>query len=250
MESNTDMRQETLSALMDGQLSGAALADALQSAGSAEARESWRVYHLVGDVLRCPDLARGARDLAFVQRVSQQMGAPAAGLAGGELAVQAVPAAGARRGRAAANDEVFRWKVVAGLASVAAVTAIGWSALGDLAPAPEGQPLRVVAVNAPAAQPAPAPDLRAAASAAQTMTLLVAASAPAAAASLPTPANADDGQTLAQQSAEQAADDGQPVMLRDARLDELLAAHRATTGAWALGGAGFLRNATYEGGER
>ena len=39
-----------------------------------------------------------------------------------------------------------------------------------------------------------------------------------------------------------------PTMLRDARLDELLAAHRQAAGMSSLGGAsGFLRNATFEG---
>ena len=38
-----------------------------------------------------------------------------------------------------------------------------------------------------------------------------------------------------------------PVMLRDPRLDELLAAHRQSGGASALPtSAGFLRNATFE----
>jgi len=41
------------------------------------------------------------------------------------------------------------------------------------------------------------------------------------------------------------------VMLRDARLDELLAAHRQFGGATALQNpAGFLRNATFEGSSR
>jgi sigma-E factor negative regulatory protein RseA len=39
-----------------------------------------------------------------------------------------------------------------------------------------------------------------------------------------------------------------PVMIRDARLDELLAAHRQSGGASALQmPSGFLRNATFEG---
>ena len=43
-------------------------------------------------------------------------------------------------------------------------------------------------------------------------------------------------------------DGSAPVMLRDARLDELLAAHHQAAGMSGLGGAsGFLRNATFEG---
>lgn len=42
-----------------------------------------------------------------------------------------------------------------------------------------------------------------------------------------------------------------PVMIRDARLDELLAAHKQAGGASALQmPSGFLRNATFEGNER
>jgi len=239
METHPNTRQEMISALMDGQLSGSALADALQDAGSAEAREDWLVYHLVGDVLRCPDLARGVHDFAFAGQVSQRLQAPAAaGLADGRVAQVAGVAAGQR---AAANDAVFRWKMAAGLASVAAVAAISWVALGDLRPAPEG-PMRLV--QAPAAQ---------AGGGAQVVALAGAgASAPVLAASAQA-----DAQALAQQTSEPSAEqaeqlaDGQAVMLRDPQLDELLAAHRATAGAWALGGAtGFLRNATYEGADR
>jgi len=40
-------------------------------------------------------------------------------------------------------------------------------------------------------------------------------------------------------------------MIRDARLDRLLAAHRQLGGATALGtSSGFLRNATFEGPSR
>jgi len=234
METHPNTRQEMISALMDGQLSGPALADALQDAGSAEAREDWLVYHLVGDVLRCPDLARGVHDFAFAKQVSQRLQAPAAaGLADGRVAQVASVAAGQR---AAANDAVFRWKMAAGLASVVAVAAIGWVALGDLRPAPEGQPMRLA--QAPAAQVVALAD--------------AGASAPALAASAQADAQvaAQSAEPSAEQSSEQLAD-GQPVMLRDPQLDEMLAAHRATTGAWALGGAaGFLRNATYEGADR
>lgn len=242
METHPNTRQEMISALMDGQLSGPALADALQNAGSAEAREDWLIYHLVGDVLRCPDLARGVHDFAFAGQVSQRLQAPAAaGLADGQVTQVASVAAGQR---AAANDAVFRWKMAAGLASVVAVAAIGWVALGDLRPAPEGQ-LRLA--QAPAAQ---------AGGGAQVVALAGAgASAPLLAASAQADAQvAAQSAQLAEQPAEQATEqlaDGQPVMLRDPQLDEMLAAHRATTGAWALGGAaGFLRNATYEGADR
>ena len=113
--------------------------------------------------------------------------------------------------RPAANDGVFRWKLVAGLASFAAVAAIGCGALGSIGPQP-GAGAQLARSAAPAVG--------------TTQVMALAAPVPA---------------------ASQAADMA-PVMLRDARLDELLAAHRQTVGASALGNAaGFFRNATFEG---
>ena len=99
--------------------------------------------------------------------------------------------------RPAANSSVFRWKMVAGFASLAAVAAIGWNSLSalqgqgkQLASAPVPQPTEVLAVSEGA---------------------------------------------------------GQPVMLRDPRLDELLQAHKQFGSTSALQmPAGFLRNATFE----
>lgn len=193
---------------MDGQLSGAQAAMAVQSMASAEARECWHVYHLVGDVLRSTDLAACGHDTAFVARL-------AARLQHETPAFEALPALAKPAmldvARPAANDGVFRWKLVAGLASFAAVAAIGWGALGSIGPQP-GAGAQLARSAAPAVG----------------TTQVMALAAPVSAAS-------------------QAADMA-PVMLRDARLDELLAAHRQTVGASALGNAaGFLRNATFEG---
>ena len=193
---------------MDGQLSGAQAAMAVQSMASAEARECWHVYHLVGDVLRSTDLAACGHDTAFVARL-------AARLQHETPAFEALPALARPAmldvARPAANDGVFRWKLVAGLASFAAVAAIGWGALGSIDPQP-GAGAQLARSAAPAVG----------------TTQVMALAAPVSAAS-------------------QAADMA-PVMLRDARLDELLAAHRQTVGASALGNAaGFLRNATFEG---
>jgi sigma-E factor negative regulatory protein RseA len=113
---------------------------------------------------------------------------------------------------------VFRWKMVAGLASFAAVAGIGWGMLGSLGPQPGAGGLWV--------QSAP------------TVSTQVAALA-----QLPSPKASAEAS-----GAETEAEAGSGVvMLRDPRLDELLAAHRQTSGASALGdAAGFLRNATFE----
>jgi len=212
----TPLDQETVSALMDGQLRGADLSTALRGMETADARQSWLVYHLVGDVLRFPDLAHGRHDLEFAERVRQRLDAqswPAEQLAPAPMAAQDIR-------RPAANDSVFRWKMVAGLALLAAVAAIGWGALGSVGTMSVGPQL------------AQAPDVRAAGSATQVALLPVAPPVSVASMTMP-PA------------------DSESVMLRDPRLDELLAAHRAATGVSALdNAAGFLRNATFQGEER
>ncbi|WP_243457414.1 sigma-E factor negative regulatory protein [Ottowia testudinis] len=198
--------REAVSALMDGQLVGAEASAVLQCMATTDARECWHVYHLVGDVLRSSDLAACGHDAAFVTRLNARLKYEARPAE--RLAVPLPDIA-----RPAANDGVFRWKLVAGLASFAAVAAIGWGTLGGIGPQP-GSGAQLAQGGAPARS-------------AQVMAL----SAPVAAAS-------------------ETADAG-AVMLRDARLDELLAAHRQTAGASALGqAAGFLRNATFEGSGR
>ena len=203
---------EQVSALMDGCLSGAEFDAAMQSVGSGELRDSWHLYHVIGDVLRSSELAACQHDARFVANLSERLKQESARPDRVDPVVVAIPIAdGAHAVRPAANDGVFRWKLVAGLASFAAVAAIGWGTLGSLGPQPVGPQ---IAQNA--APPASRADAR----------TLVA---------LPSAAEGEAPQ----------------VMLRDPRLDELLAAHLQASGASALGDAsGFLRNATFEGSGR
>lgn len=199
MDQQMDDR-ERISALADGQLQGEEFERAMQAAGADRAMlAAWHSYHLIGDALRSSDLAGGTPAPQFLGRLSARLAqeplpraqpAPAAAL---PVRSPAVPAA---------NDGSFRWKMVAGMASVAAFAAVGWSVMG----AGGAQP--------GAAQPqlASAPQL-----------------APGAA----------PGSVLAR------SEPG--IMIRDPRLDEMLAAHRQLGGASALQSpAGFLRNATFE----
>lgn len=126
--------QELISALADGQLRGEAFARGVEAAASdPAAREAWQTYHLIGDVLRSGELAAGTMPTAFMSRLQlrlrqeQQRGAPGAQSAPPELVVS----------REAANDASFRWKLVAGFASLAAVAAIGWTVVGGLSGNPE-----------------------------------------------------------------------------------------------------------------
>lgn len=203
---NEDLTQrELVSALADGELRGDAFAQAVGLA-AGDGRPTWALYHLVGDVLRSPELAHHGRgDLLAAVR---------AGMAEAEMPrPQAQPLVGqvaqpeTRSEERAANLSVFRWKMVAGFASLAAVSAIGWNAMVGLRADNGAQ----VAVAAPV----------------QVVPSQSAANVVAAAAA--------DGQN------------GPQVMLRDARLDELLAAHKQLGGTPALQmPAGFLRNATFE----
>lgn len=157
---------------------------------SAELKRAWSDYHLIRDALSGQAHLGCSSTADFVSqvmaRVAQEPQRPVAGSAT-EAAVLAP---------VAANDPVFRWKMTAGFASLAAVAAVTWHLV---------------------ASPVPAvgPQLAAAPSAPDTIELVV------------TP----DGD----------------VMVRDAQLDELMAAHRQWGGMSALQmPAGFLRSATYE----
>lgn len=183
---------ELMSALADGQLGRDDFAAALQACQHDEsAFASWNTYHLIGEVLRSPAPVVRSADLAFVGQLNQRLAqeplpraAPINGTAAGALMHHRGPAS---------NDGNFRWKLVAGFASMAAVSAIAWNASGLLVPA-----------STPQLAQAPAPQQ-------------VVVASP------------------------------QGPMMRDARLEELLAAHKQLGGASALQEpSGFLRNAIFE----
>ena len=206
--------REQLSALMDGQLQGEDWLQALRCAEQKEGRATWLAYHVVGDALRSTELAaHGASSSAFLARFQQRLAQeplPAAQLKEATLQqVVAVPDKADRALPQSANASVFRWKMVAGLASLAVVASVGWNSFERLQ-----------------LQGAPGQQLAAAGSA------------------RPVPA-----QVPAQQGGGVAAsaEGSSPTMLRDPRLDELLAAHRQFGSTTALQmPAGFLRNATFE----
>ncbi len=186
--------RETMSAMADGQLHGDAFARGLEfAARDAGALQAWHDYHLIGDVLRSGELAGGTPAADFLGRLQAR-------LRDEHLPVQAVAARVDRVTMSeAANDGSFRWKLVAGFASLAAVAAIGWNlVVPGAGNAPQGAQM---------------------ASTVPPGTVL---------------AGSERG-----------------VMIRDARLDELMAAHRQLGGGSALQTpAGFLRNATFDGSGR
>ncbi len=184
----TEPAHELVSALTDGELHGVEFTRALAVlASSPQAQADWHSYHLVGDVLRAgAGTAVGAHDAAFMARLRLRLQQEEAPLQPGAGISQVVV-------QSSANDSVWRWKLVAGLSSLAVVVVLGWQ------------------LTAPSQQAAQ-----------------MAASGPP---SVP----------VAQAGAEA------PVMIRDPRLDQLIAAHQQLGGTSALQmPAGFLRNATFE----
>lgn len=201
---------EAISALADGELHDSAFVEAIERVTSDNhALACWDTYHLIGDVLRSADGATGCDSAQFLSRLRGALANEALSRPVAEEAAFAINLIAARAGnscaetqkrassgRPAANAPVFAWKLVAGLASVAAVAAIGWSAMQSPSLATSG------AVLAEAGQPAEA--------------VRSAAAEP-------------------------------PVVLRDARLDELLRAHiQAGGSSMSQSPSGFLRNATYD----
>jgi sigma-E factor negative regulatory protein RseA len=112
---------ELVSALADGELPDGDITLALRALqDSDEARARWHTYHVVGEVMRAgAAVPLGAHNPAFVARLRDSLAAD----------VQPLRAAGVRMPDEAlrsANDEVWRWKLVAGLCTLAAVGVVGW----------------------------------------------------------------------------------------------------------------------------
>ena len=135
MMQKTENNRELVSALADGQLHGQEFTRALDWLGAADdARLTWHAYHVVGDVLRSGEATASGRDHAFMQRLqlSLQQEAPLIQLnAAAPMALTKVRGGlgglDAPQDRAA-NDSRFRWKLLAGVASLALVSVISWQA--------------------------------------------------------------------------------------------------------------------------
>lgn len=220
-----DATAEALSAWMDGDPAFAHVGDALGSLPDADI-DNWHSYHLIGDVLRagapagflCSDLSRSsARAQAFARGIVEQASAvhlttasPVAAVLTPVAKPVSIPVV--LRGPAA-NDGVFRWKMVAGLASVAAVAAVAWTVIGGSGLLPSDG---AVLATAPANQ-------QQVGSTVADSRFLVAAPEPV---WVSTP---------------------QGVVLRDPRMEELMHTHRQSGGGPALQvPAGFLRAATHD----
>ncbi len=207
-----------LSAFLDGELSEAELNDWLsREPNMDDAAMQGQTQQFIGDALRgqpcwvgfssAPVFLAGVQDRLRHEVSFTSTSTPILPLPTAEVLQVRAPAA---------NDAVFRWKLVSGLASLAAVMAVSWSVL---ATAPSG-----------AGPGAAAPQLALSPTPPQSPT---AARGVAVAASTTVPLVVVNTR--------------QGVLLRDAELEALMAEHRQHGGVSALQmPAGFLRNATYD----
>ena len=191
---------ELLSALADDRLGPQACSSLLEACKSDDsAVDCWRIYQLIGEQLRTPAsthmLVRMDDELAFARRLNKRLAgetftAPLHVLLG---TAPVIPVADQRRpAEPAANDSSFRWKLVAGVASLAAVATIAWNASGLQVPSSMPQLASVLAPQ------------------------IVVTST-------------------------------QGPVVRDLKLEEMLAAHRQLGTSTALQeSSGFLRNAMFE----
>jgi sigma-E factor negative regulatory protein RseA len=204
----TTQELELISALADGQLASEDFAAVLAICEADEqALDSWNAYHLIGDVLRSPGLAPQVSDAAFLARLRTGLAQePAlhalAAVQGIDAATPSAQPVNAGMDREASNDSSFRWKLVAGFVSLAAVVAVAWNTGSGLL-APSAAP-QLAQSAAPQLAPQETPQ----------QVLVMSAQGP---------------------------------VVRDARLQELLAEHKQFGGTSALQmPSGFLRNATFE----
>lgn len=203
--------RQALSALADGETDarGAAALAALWR-DQPEARACWHRYQLIGDAMRSEELAGHGADAAFLARLRTRLADEPVVLAPAAPVAPARPRSTARRWAPPAA-------VAAGFLAVAGALTVMRSeapstTAGQLAQAPVAAP--VLAVAAPVAASAAPPVVVAAESAVERPEQVERGSGP---------------------------------LVRDARLDRYLAAHKQFGGSSALAPSGFLRNATYEG---
>ena len=217
----SDDRLAGLSALVDGEL------DADESAivckdwrENPESRSSWHAYHLIGDVLRSEDLASDpSSDLRFIEAFRSRLAQEPVVLAPRPL----------ENGRVSRRSSVVRslfgggmWRVPSALA--AGVVAVGGALLVLRAPDSQ-QGVGQASVEVARSAPQTAPETNALA------TTSLSAAVP--------------------QAVEPEVFIANGKLIRDARLDRYLTAHKQFAGSSALGvPSAFLRNATADATDR
>jgi len=132
-----------VSDLMDGRLLPAELDDAVRGlCDDDRALVSWRAYHVIGDTLKSGNQPLPLVNPQFVTKVRARINVEI--VSGGrsarpELAQRSAgrpEPAGRNRQADAANESLFLWRAVAGVAVFVAVGALAWSAMES--PGPRG----------------------------------------------------------------------------------------------------------------
>lgn len=127
-----------VSALVDGQLRGTEFAQAMALLDdSAEARQRWHSYHVMGDAMRTGQADVRPHDADFVLRLRARLQQEPALTALQDAPVPAkIHVTLTSTAKPSANDRW--WPLVVGLASVAMVTVVAWQGFqGLVAPDPQ-----------------------------------------------------------------------------------------------------------------
>lgn len=230
-----------LSSLVDGEVDVTEVAHLCSGWKEEEsARRAWHTYQLIGDALRSDELATSpSRDCAFMERLRQRLAAEPVVLAPQEQIAElheeqvALSAAGGSW-----HGMPRRWRIpVTAAASVLAVTGVLMVArVSGLLPADTPNGATLAQQNAPGIRAAAAPQALAAAPSSRLQTVSTqTGSAPA------SDLDSTQPQTVI----------ANRKLIRDARLDQYLAAHKEFGGSTAFGvPSGFLRSATSESRDR
>ncbi|MGZ5893245.1 MAG: sigma-E factor negative regulatory protein [Caldimonas sp.] len=212
---NGSIQAEQLSALVDGEADGAATDAACAGwKADAEVRRTWHAWQLIGDVLRSEDLASSPeRDQRFLVALRERLAAEPVVLAPSRAPERLSPdrrfgGAPDRRAAFASRAPGARWMLPSAIAAGFVLVAGTFAVLRPV--------------------PGPAPVVATAAAPAR-------AESPLRQASIREPAEPSNAIVVSGR------------LIRDARLDRYLAAHKQFAGSSALGvPSAFLRSATLD----
>ena len=153
MKSNGLVDVERVSALADGALSSEQFTVAMESLLSdPQAIQSWHTYHLVGDVLRS-DAGSMSTDggMGFWLRLESRLETETVRSGDSDELGESVHALVGGGQLSSANEDVFRWKLLAGVACFGFAGVLGWGAWSQTAQ-PQGDQFSAVQLQSPQAQ--------------------------------------------------------------------------------------------------
>lgn len=153
MKSNGLDDVERVSALADGALSSEQFTVAMESLLSdPQAIRSWHTYHLVGDALRS-DAGSMSTDggMGFWLRLESRLETETIHSDDSDAFGEKVHALVGGGQISSANEEVFRWKLLAGIACLGLAGVLGWGVWSQTAQ-PQGDQFSAVQLQSPPTQ--------------------------------------------------------------------------------------------------